>query len=402
MWTLLLAAAAQSALATAPAPAPDPVAAIRAQSQPIERTADGAHSGSAWDALVADMAGAQFAMVGEQHGSGDIARLETSLQAALAKRGFTHSALEVGPISTPFAERLIRSGPGKLQAYIAAPGHGLTLPFLFFGEEAVMAEAMVASSPDKVQALFGLDQEFVGAGPVIVEELRAAAQTPAQRQATADFAAAAAKDFQLVGTVTDEQLAPLARAFAANPRGMQIVEAMRITARIYQPFIKRIGFSYDANLERETYMKTNFVRDFEAAKRRNGKAPKVFLKFGGYHAMRGMSGTNVPGLGGFLAEWGLPQGYRLANIMIDCIGGESLNPQTGKAAPCEGYFGQDSQFYKAMADGPPVQIVNLKALRPLLRRLGVDAQTREVILAFDYYIAVRDGKAATPLGSPAG
>jgi hypothetical protein len=383
--------------------ADDPLTLIKAHVRPIERDRSGAYSGESWNALVADAAGAQFVMVGEQHGSGDIARFEAALHRELARRGFTHSGLEVGPYSTEFAERLVRSGKGKLQSYIAAPGHGFSLPFLVFGEEAEMAEQMVASSSDKSHALFGLDQEFVGAGPILATELRDLATSDGQRKAAADFAAAAAKDPMLVAKMEDEGLSALERAFQGNARALAIVDAMRVSARIYAPYFSKVGSTYASNLERETYMKTNLVRQFEAAEKRNGKAPKVFFKFGGYHAMRGLSGTNVPSLANFLAEWGLPRNYRLVNLMVDCIGGEALNPQTGKAQACEPYFPSDGLLYKAVADGPRVQIVDLRALRPQLGRLkGVDEATRKNILAFDYYVAIKGGAAATPLARSAG
>ena len=406
---LLAAFLTEPLLAQSPARAPAPstngaeapaLALIRAQVRPIARDSSGSFSGTAWDQLVNDAASAQFVIAGEQHGSGAIAKFETALHRELARRGFTHSALEVGPYSTAFAERLIRSGPGRLQNYIAAPGHGFTLPFLFFAEEAAMAEAMVGSSPDKRQALFGLDQEFVGAAPILASELQEIATSGPERKALAEFTAAAEKDPLLVAKIDEMRLSALDEAFSRSPRALAIIDAMRTSARIYKPFVSKSGSAYGANLERESYMKTNFVRHFEAATRRNGSAPKVFFKFGGYHAMRGMSGTDVPTLANFVSEWGLPHKFRLVNLMIDCIGGQAMNPQTNQAAPCEPYFPPQGLLYRAVADGPPVQIIDLRALRPMLGKLkDADEATRKNILAFDYYVAIKDGAPATPLGA---
>jgi len=377
--------ACATALSGQKAPPPDPMAIIKAQIQPITTDGQGHFSGLAWNALVADGAAAQFMMIGEQHGSGSIALLEAALQRDLARRGYTHSALEVGPDSTAFVERLIRRGPGQIQRFIGAPGHGFTIPFLFFGEEADMAEAMVRSSPDRRQALFGLDQEFVGSGPILVENLHRLARTAAERKAVATLRAASAKDPMMLGSMSEQQLAALENGFKGNAPALKVIDA---------------GPDQRRDLARENYMKTNFVRQFTEAKRRNGRAPKVFFKFGGDHAMRGLGGTNVPALGNFLGEWGLPQGYRLVNVMIDCDGGEAMNPQTNKAGPCESYFSKDALLSRAMAGGPAVQIVNLRELRPQLDALkSADAETRKLILAFDYYIAVKGGRAARPLGT---
>ena len=371
---------------------------LGASIKPISVAADGHYAGSGWTSLVADADQAQFLMVGEQHGSADIARFETALQLEMAGRGYSHSALEIGPISTRFAERLIREGAGKLQQYIGAPGHGITLPFLYYAEEAAMAENMVRTSPDKKHALIGLDQEFVGSAPILVSELRSLARSRAEQQALDKLETAAEKDSLLVGKIDEPQLETLKRAFAANPRARSIIQAIEISARIYKPFISGAGPGYPANLEREQYMKMNFVPQFEAAARRNGKAPKVFFKFGGSHAMRGMSSTDVPALANFIAEWGLPRGYRMVNVLVDCVGGEVLNPQTKAVEPCQSYFGSDTAIGAAVATGEGVQLIDFRPLRPLLGRdlKSLDVTSRKMILAYDYYVVVHDGRAATP------
>jgi len=397
-----LAAATAPGQAAAPVTAPAPTAEqnIAAARLPIERRTRG-FAGPGWDRLVGDARNAQFLMIGEQHGSGDIARMETALHAAVASAGYTHSALEVGPFSTRFVESLIRQRPGALAAFIAAPGHGFTIPFLFFAEEITMAEQMVALSPDRTEALWGLDQEFVGAAPVLAELLERRARTVAQKAAIAEWRAAAAGDKFLVAKATVAQLGSLERAFSNDPEARAIVAEIRASRAIYDPFFNH-GTIYPANLARETMMKTHFLRGFAAAEKRSGKPPKVFLKFGGYHAMRGHSGTDVPALANFLAEWGQSRGFRLVNVMVDCDGGQALDPQSGKPGPCEPYFGANTAIGKVVASGPPLQLIDLTALRPKLQRMkDVDPLTRQTILAFDYYIAIRGGAAATPVGTPA-
>ena len=397
-----------AALAAAPAPAPTDaqakiVQAISAQRLGLARSSDGSFSGAGWQRIVDDAAGAQFMMVGEQHGSGSIAEFETALHKELAQRGYTHAGLEIGPVSTRFAERLVRRGPGQLSRYVAAPGHGFALPFLFFGEEIAMAEQMVATSPDRTAALWGLDQEFVGAGPLHADLFEAEARTPAQKAAVAAFRKAAEADGFYSGKVTDAQLAPLRRAFAGNRAATGLLDELSASSAIYAPFLKGPGSGiYAANLARETMMKRNFLAAFTAAERRRGSPPKVFLKFGGNHAMRGHSGTDVPALGNFLAEWGTARGMRMVNLFVECDGGEAMNPQTGKPGLCEPYFGADSLLRQAVATGPALQLYDLRPLRAKLPGWkALDPATRQVILAFDYYVTIRNGRAATPVGTPA-
>lgn len=377
------------------APAAESGAIVAGHMLPIAETGDG-YSGPGWDRLVAEAADAQFFLIGEQHGTRDIALFATRVHAELARRGYTHAAVEIGPWSTGFAERLIRSGHGRLGDYIRRPGHALTLPFLFFGEETVLAEQIVAASPDGEQALWGLDQEFVASGPVALALLRGWARTEAHSAAVEAFGARVESDPMLVGNLTDAELDPLAGAFAGHAEAPALIEELRRSSAIYAPFVRRTGPIYPANLRREQQMKLNFVRAFEAAERRTGTPPRVFLKVGGNHAMRGFSGTNVPGLGNFLAEWGLARGFGLVNIMVDCAGGEALNPQTNVAVPCQPDLGPDT-LLGSIAGEQRLTMIDLKALRPRLRELrDLDEHSRRAILAFDYYLVIRDVRAATP------
>jgi hypothetical protein len=46
-------------------------------------------------------------------------------------------------------------------------------------------------------------------------------------------------------------------------------------------------------------------------------------------------------------------------------------------------------------------LIDLRPLRPLLRRMpDLDQQSRQVILSFDYYLAIKDVKASTSVAPP--
>ncbi len=357
-------------------------------------------SGPGWDRLLAEAEAAQFFMIGEQHATADIARFATALHAELARRGYSHAALEIGPWSTEFAEQQVRSGTGRLREYIKAPGHGFTLPFLFFQEEIDLVEQVVRASPDREHALWGVDQEFIGSGPIVAVLLRDLADNPAERAAAAEFAGRSSADPMLVGSIDADALDRLTEAFAGNPPALELIAALKLSSEIYAPFLGRPGSSaYEGNLRRENYMKTNFVRHFAEAEARLGAPPKVFMKFGGYHAMRGMTGTNVPGFGNFIAEWGLPRGFSMVNIMIDCAGGDALDPQTNRPGPCDPYFGPET-LIGAMARKDRMTLIDLRALRPGLRRMtDLDPLSRQTILAFDYYLVIENVRAATPVAA---
>ena len=395
MSQILLGLAVVAQAATATPPPADPGVEIAKNVLAIEETAPGEFGGAGWDRLVADGAASQFMMIGEQHGSGDIAKFEAAVQRAMFKAGYTNVAYEIGPYSADYAETLIRSGNGKLATYLRKPGNGLAFPFIFFGEELAMAEQAVAASPDKIDAIWGLDQEFAAAAPVVIDLLRPLARTPAEKAGLDAFAVKAKTNPQIIAAAPWTEFTGLESAFANNRRARDLVAALKLSNEIYAPFTGRGGRGYDANLARETYMKVNFAKRFAAAERRSGRPPKVFLKFGGYHAQKGVTGTNVLGLGNFLYEWGQPRGFKLTNVMVECVGGESLNPQTNKPVPCAPYFAADSVIAK-LPKPRRYTLVDLRPLRPLLRRMtGLDQESRALILSFDYYLAIKDVKAAS-------
>ncbi len=399
-WTIFVMAAALAAQPAAGEPQPQASSELARNVLPITQGPEGQYGGAGWERLIADGAAAQYFLIGEQHATADIAHFGTAVHKALAARGYTHAAYEVGPYSMDHAERLVRSGKGRLAEFIRQPGYSFVLPFLFFQEEVDLAEQIVAASPDKQDALWGLDQEFVGATPIAVELLRGWARTPAQHAAVDALAAKGKANTQLIGAANWSEFAPVETAFSDNATARDLIAALKLSNEIYAPFTGRGGTGYDGNLRRETYMKTNFAARFAEAERRTGRAPKVFLKFGGYHAQRGISGTNVPSLGNFLAEWGLPRGFRLVNVMAECVGGEMINPASGKPAPCAPYFSTDSAIAK-LPKTNPLTLIDLRPMRPLLRRMtGLDEETRRLILSFDYYLAIKDVKPATLVAQP--
>ena len=179
-------------------------------------------------------------------------------------------------------------------------------------------------------------------------------------------------------------------AFANNPKAAQYLSELKLSNVIYEPFTGRGGSGYEANLTRETYMKRNFVSQFNEAEKRTGKAPKVFMKFGGYHAQKGFTGTNVPGLANFLYEWGLSRDFAMVNVMVECVGGQARNPQTQDTIPCQPYFDKDALLSKIPKPNR-LTLFDLRPLRKQLRRLpGLDQESRQVILSFDYYLAIKD------------
>jgi hypothetical protein len=395
MFGALLCAGAQ-----APKPEDPFVTLLEANRYPIALGSNGELTGPGADLLNSEVGKAQFLMIGEQHATAGIAEVNIAIHRQAARHGFDHSALEVGPWSTEEVEKLIRSGKGRLAAFLRQPGNGFTLPFLLWAEETALVEQAVALSAAKSPVLWGLDQEFAGSAPIMLSRLGQLAKTPAQHAAVLDLRKRAAADPTLIAMMTPADYAPLRRAFIAtqSPEAARMIEELALSSTIYAPFVGRGGSGQTANDTRETYMKKNFLRHFARAERENGRPPKVFFKFGANHAMRGHSFSDVPALGNFLAEWGLSRGFSMLNLAVDCVGGEQSDPRGGNASPCKGYaLDRNSPLVTRMNDAP-LTLFDLRPLRAAMPKT-LDPQTRKTILAFDFYIPVRNPRAATPVAA---
>jgi hypothetical protein len=359
---------------------------------------DGTLSGPGAELLAREMTSAQFFLIGEQHATATIAEVSTALHRQAAEMGYAYSAVEIGPHSAREVERIVRTGTGRLAATLRGPTLDFSVPFLFWAEEAVLAEQMVSRSPSGSEAIWGLDQEFIGSLRLLMPRLEALARTPAQRRAVADLRARSDAEPMALGRMPADALAPLSAAFGTRGEGASLVADLTLSNRIYGPFTGRGGSGFEANTLRETYMKRNFLTRFAAAEARDGRPPRVFLKFGANHMMRGLSTTNVPALGNFIAEWGLSRGFGTVNVFIDCVGGEQNDPQTGANSPCESrdMLPDDSPLRSQMGPGG-VTLFDLRPLRARLARTEVDPLTRRLVLAFDFYLAIRNTRPATPL-----
>jgi len=369
----------------------------------ISRNADGSLSGPGWERLMAEAENAQFFMIGEQHATADIAEIEAAIHLDLAERGYEYMAAEIGPWSTRYAEQLFRENEDIIAAIRSAPGSGYALPFLSFAEDAELHAQAVRLSPHTSEALWGVDQEFIAAMPVLLPMLEGLSRTEQQTAALAPLRELSVGNPMALGADAPDMFAALRTAFDTGEDGeaLELVDAIILSNRIYAPFTGRGGTGYSANLLRENYMKRNFLEHFTRAEQRDGEPPRVFLKFGANHVMRGRSLTNVPTLGDFIVEWARVRNFEAVNIMIDCLGGNAVHVLSGAFAPCESYLAGDDPMIAGLAEGRALTLIDLRALRPLIRSsTAIDDATRTLIFAFDYYLGVADVSPATLIPEP--
>lgn len=288
--------------------------------------------GPGGERIVGWASGAQFFLLGENHGNIGMARFSTSLSRSLAGQGYGYTAVEVDPLMTRLLVEQLRGGgkPG-LAAWLAADQRQRSIPFYVWDEEADFILSSMARGP-----VWGLDESFIAASHIHLDEIaRLTRSAKARAMATAMAAEARANVTGFLGKVDMTRLTALRTAMTKGDPAIPLTEQLIESTVIYAPFTRDDGGSgYAANLRRETMMKMNFIANLKAVTK-GGAVPKVLLKFGSNHLARGLSPTHVPSLGSFVAETALGMGTSAFNLRLVCGPGTQQTLFDASSYDCE-------------------------------------------------------------------
>lgn len=338
---------------------------------------------------------AQFFMLGEDHGHAGLAHFATALSRTLGPRGYRHTAIEVDPLMTAKLAATMKGGKASLTRYLAEDQRVLAMPFFGWSEEADFIATALEFGP-----LWGLDQTFIGAAHVHLDEIAALSRTPAVRAVAGQLAKAArARPLGLLGTIDVRELAALRQAMPPeeDPAARALTDQLIESSLIYEPFVRGQGSTYRskyaANLAREAMMKRYFLAAFTAAVKSEGKPPKVLLKFGANHLQRGLSSTRVPSLGNFLAEYAFSAlGRPVFNLSMLCGPGGQMASFQGEATSCDAGF---RRVYGPLEPHLADQGATLFDLRPLRDRPDLwqswPQEFKEWVWSYDAVVVVRGG-----------
>lgn len=334
--------------------------------------------------LLADARDADLLMFGENHGVADIARFAQALYVSGTEDRPRRLVVEVGRTSAEEAERLLREG--SLREFLSRGVNLHSLPFYFLAEELPLLEAAVAARGERGEgagaAIWGVDQEFMAAAPLIMERLKRSASTPAQENAVKAFRRASRLNPFLVGMGDGGALQALRSAFPESPGMRALAEDLVLSHRIYREQMG--GDAAWANERREALMMENFIRHVEAS----GGLERAFLKFGSFHLYRGRSPSTNEAFGAALSQWAEDRGLSTLSLYADCAGGQAREMLLGRSKPCESFLsGSSDGFHRLQLD----EGWTLFDLRPLREAPGIDelpTRMQLVIRGYDYLLLI--------------
>lgn len=399
MWGLAALAALLGPGPVAASEADDLSRLLRDNSWKVESSATGL-SGPGAARIVAWSREAQFFLLGENHGSAGIARFATGVAKALGPVGFRHTVVEADPLVTDHMVRLLKHGGMPAFAnWLATDQRQRAVPFFAWREEADFAVAALANGP-----VWGVDQSFLAAAHIHLDAIAAQTRNRSARAMAQAMAAEARADVTgWLAKVDRARILALRDAIPArDAAARRIADLLAQSAAIYSPFSGGQGSWHRANLARETLMKRSFLGYYDAVAKRGGPPPRVLFKFGAWHLQRGLSETNVPSLGNFLAELALARYDRpVFNLRVMCGPGAEQATFDGSVQSCADEFAPLAPALGAALSPEGATVFDLRPLRdkPRLWR-DWPAEAKRLVWTYDAVVVIRGGGAATFIAPP--
>jgi hypothetical protein len=377
---------------------------------------DGRLTGEASTALLARARRAQFVLVGEDHGFADVPQFVLALDRALGTDSPPNLVVEIGPFAAQRLGDAVRAG----DIAAVAKSYPASAPFFDFVDDAAMAQRWVERG-GAAETLWGIDQEFILAWLVSLDELLADAPAGKARELLqAHLARARAADRAmreqhdpsqvLLPAITDEQFAELRGALkpVEDDRTDRLLTALAASAQIYR-LNNSDGFA--SNRERSLLMKRNFMRYYRAAQARGEALPRAMFRLGAIHSARGLSGTAQFDIGNLASELAASEGRDSLHILLIAAGGTVnrklpfLADEALRSAPYDAkeelaILGADVFLSRLLPAGWTV--FDLEPLRrSRAAREAGGAAFAQTVFAYDLVIVIPAGTAARELVAPA-
>jgi hypothetical protein len=327
------------------------------------RLSDGRLAGPAADWFRAEAAKAQFFFIGEEHDVREIPLIAGALWRELVPLGYKHVAIEAGPWLGGRLDRFARFGDAKaLSQFQAATWPRLpnnSVPPISQEDIAFYELLGKVSGPHRASApplIWGLDYEY-----------RA---TPLLRRLT-ELTPRGARRTQIESLLSHVETAEAAGLYDTESFRQEIEQVIRAAPakpgteefQLLDGLQWRIMDHSDRNSR--DVKKELFLRQYRAAKRAGEAAPRVMLRFGGYHAARGlMHDFGRSTLANLVAELALTERSTMLNVLlINCRGTSPADfPR-----PCTWEYEEWMKVFRDAAAGSWT-LFDLRGLRAAIRQ----------------------------------
>ena len=349
-------------------------------------------AGRGWDWLLQEASNAQFTLIGEEHGVVETAQLAAAFFSALRASGYSRMAVEVSPIIAQDIEAAARrNGLQGIKDFIALP---TTWSPLYLREEAQFIATVINAAPKSERVLWGLDRELFS-DRYLISRLEARVPPRARESFTRLKEASTnawARVKQNPGPENmflfsqDPAVVSAVRAAWPNPDSESDMILRTLEETLAINTTGRTGTGYASSLQRAQWNRNNLAARLKEEQRR-GPLPKVMLKFGYNHMIRGANYVNTFDLGAMASEVADFNGSSAFHIIVLPGPGSRqavLGPERSFVSVASDEFDEfrsgDQRLTRVLSNASATghEVIDLRALRPLAMR-GLEGWNPDLI-----------------------
>lgn len=344
--------------------------------------------GSGWDWLVQEARDARFTLIGEEHGVRETAQLSAALFTALRESGYSRMAIELSPIIAQDIEAAARrNGLQGILDFFAAPD---TWSPMYLREEAQFLAAVVSSAPRNARVLWGFDREIFSDRYLIS---RLEPRVP--QRAKESFA-------RLKEASTNAWAQQQPFVFSQGPAVVSAVRAAwlnpdRDSDTILRTLEESMAINAVAGAWASSDRRAQWMRNNLAALLREdgGRSPKVMLKFGYNHMIRGANYVNIFDVGAMTDEVAAMSGGRAFHVLVlpgpgsrQAVLGPGRSFVSVSSDEFDEFRAGDQRLTRVLpnANATGHEVIDLRALRPLAMR-GLEGWNPDVVRTIHGYDA---------------
>ena len=372
--------------------------ALRKNRLPLSMSAGPA--GPGWDWLVKEARDARFTLIGEEHGVAETAQLTEALFKAVRGSGYTRMALELSPIIAQDIEAAARrNGLQGILKFFATP---TTWHPMYLREEAQLMATVVAAAPRGERVLWGFDREIFS-DQYLISKLEPRVP-PSAREAYARLKESSTSSWKRrekdPGSgppwifAEDPAVVSAVRAAWPNPDRESdailrtLEESLAINAEA------RAGNGWAQQERRAQWMRGNLATRLREERAR-GSSPKVMMKGGYNHMIRGANYVDIFDLGSMPDEVAALSGERAFHVIVlpgpgsrQAVLGAWRSFSSISSDEVDEFRAGDKRLTRVLsnADATGHEVIDLRALRPLAVR-GLESWNADVVRTIHGYDA---------------
>ena len=356
-------------------------------------------AGRGWDWLVQEARDAHFTLVGEEHGVAETAQLSAALFKALRGSGYSRIAVELSPVMAQDIEAAARrNGLQGIADFCAAPD---TWSPMYLREEAQFLAAVINAAPRSERVLWGLDRELFS-DRYLISKIEAGVPRSARESFTRLKEASTNAWARHQQNPSPENLfifsqepavVSAVRAAWPNPDRESDTILRTLEESLAINAVARTGTAWASSERRAQWKRNNLAERLREERRES--PPKVMLKFGYNHMIRGANYVNIFDVGAMTDEVAALSGGRAFHIIVlpgpgsrQAVLGPGRSFVSVSSDEFDEFQAGNQRLTRVLSNANATghEVIDLRALRPLAMR-GLEGWNPDVVRTIHGYDA---------------